>query len=98
MNLYMGRSAIPPFWGLGHHQCRWGYKDVSYLEKVIENFEKNDLPLDTIWNDIDYMIDYEDFTIDENRFPLDKMKAITDKYRYIPIIDAGIKTSGSAYE
>jgi alpha-glucosidase (family GH31 glycosyl hydrolase) len=98
MNLYMGRSAIPPFWGLGHHQCRWGYKNVSYLEKVLENFEKNDLPIDTIWSDIDYMIDYEDFTIDEERFPLDRMKAITDKYKYIPIIDAGIKTSGSAYE
>ena len=26
------------------------------------------------------------------------MKAITDKYRYIPIIDAGIKTVGDAYE
>ena len=65
MNLYMGRAAIPPFWGLGSHQCRWGYKDVGYLEKVIENYEKNELPLDTIWSDIDYMVDYEDFTIDE---------------------------------
>ena len=26
------------------------------------------------------------------------MKAITDKYHYIPIIDAGIKNTGSAYE
>ena len=26
------------------------------------------------------------------------MKELTDKYRYIPIIDAGIKNSGSAYE
>ena len=26
------------------------------------------------------------------------MKAITDEYHYIPIIDAGITTSGSAYE
>ena len=60
----MGRSAIPPFWSFGFHQCRWGYKDVSYLEKVLSNFEKNDLPLDTIWSDIDYMVDYEDFTID----------------------------------
>jgi alpha-glucosidase (family GH31 glycosyl hydrolase) len=98
MNLYMGRSIVPPFWSFGFHQCRWGYKNVDALENVLQNYEKNDLPLDSIWSDIDYMIDYEDFTIDETRFPLDRMKAITDKYRYIPIIDAGIKNTGPAYD
>jgi alpha-glucosidase (family GH31 glycosyl hydrolase) len=98
LNAYNGRAEIPPFWGFGFHQCRWGYNNISVLEGVISNYEKNGLPLDTIWSDIDYMVDYEDFTIDENRFPLDRMNKILEKYRYIPIIDAGIKTSGSAYE
>ena len=31
LNRYIGRSAIPPFWSLGYHQCRWGYKSVSNL-------------------------------------------------------------------
>ena len=44
------------------------------------------------------MKDYEDFTIDEERFPLDRMKAITDKYRYMMIIDAGIMNSGSSFD
>ena len=35
LNLYMGRSAIPPFWALGFHQCRWGYKNITYLENVL---------------------------------------------------------------
>ena len=97
-HLYLGRSAIPPFWSLGAHQCRWGYKNVSYLNNVIESYKKNDIPLDTIWSDIDYMVDYEDFTIDESRFPLDERKKITDQYHYIPIIDAGIKVNdGVAY-
>lgn len=96
--LYEGRSAIPPFWSLGFHQCRWGYKNITYLEDVLKNYEQNDLPLDTIWSDIDYMIDYEDFTIDEARFPLDRMAAITKDYHYIPIIDAGIKATGAAYD
>jgi len=44
------------------------------------------------------MIDFEDFTIDESRFPLDEMKKITDQKQYIPIIDAGIKVNdGEAY-
>lgn len=27
--LVTGPSAIPPFWALGFHQCRWGYKDIN---------------------------------------------------------------------
>ncbi len=65
---------------------------------MINGFESNDIPLDTIWSDIDYMIDYEDFTIDETRFPLDRMAKILSKYHYVPIIDAGIKVNnGTAY-
>lgn len=89
---------MPPFWSLGFHQCRWGYRNVSFLEDVIKGYESNNIPLDTIWTDIDYMIDYEDFTIDETKFPLDRMANIIGKYHYIPIIDAGIKVNdGVAY-
>lgn len=95
---YMGRSTVPPFWSLGFHQCRWGYKNVTYLENVIEGYEKNGIPLDIVWSDIDYMSGYEDFTIDENRFPLDRMANITKNYRWIPIIDAGIGIKSAAFE
>lgn len=97
MHYLSGRSELPPFWSLGYHQSRWGYKSADILLDVLANFEKNGLPIDTIWSDIDYMIDYEDFTIDEARFPLYKMKNITDRYKWIPIIDAGIKTDGFAH-
>ena len=98
MHAYLGRSTIPPFWSMGFHQCRWGYKNITLLQNVLNAYKTNKLPLDTIWSDIDYMVDYEDFTIDESRFPLDKMKEITNNYHYIPIIDAGIKVNnGTAY-
>ena len=89
-HLFLGRSTIPPFWALGFHQSRWGYKNVSYLEDVLANYKKNGLPLDTIWSDIDYMDNYKIFSIDESRFPLDRMKAITDQYHWVPIIDPGV--------
>jgi hypothetical protein len=43
------------------------------------------------------MIKFEDFTIDEARFPINRMKAIIDKYHWVPIIDAGIYVGGPAY-
>lgn len=35
---YAGPSMIPPFWAMGFHQCRWGYRNVGYLEDVIRNY------------------------------------------------------------
>lgn len=52
---YLGGYMIPPFWSLGYNQCRWGYKSINDLEYVLEGFKKNNLPLDTMWLDIDYM-------------------------------------------
>jgi len=57
---------------------------------VIEGYKNEGLPLDTIWSDIDYMDDFKDFTVDVENFPLDVMKKITDEYRYVPIVDAGV--------
>ena len=96
---YLGRSAVPPFWSLGYHQCRWGYKNIEALENVISSFEKYGIPLDTIWSDIDYMKDYQTFTIDEERFPLDRMNKILENYHYIPIVQPSIRLGqGYAYE
>ena len=36
---YLGRSAIPPFWSLGFHQCRWGYENISVLENVLNSYQ-----------------------------------------------------------
>ena len=83
---------------LEFHQSKYGYHNVSELEEVLSNYEKNGIPLDTIWTDIDYMKGFESFTIDEDRFPLDRMKKIKEKYRYVPIIDAGIRASGYIYD
>ena len=55
---YLGKSAVPPFWALGFHQSRWGYQNVSMLEDVLANYKKHGLPLDGIWSDIDYMLDF----------------------------------------
>ena len=57
-------------------------------------YKANDLPLDMICMDIDYMQSYADFTIDKARFPdLGKLAADlkAEGIRLVPIIDAGIR-------
>lgn len=55
--------------------------------------------MDTIWSDIDYMHGFEDFTINEVDFPLDRLANIIKEVNYVPILDIGIKVNknGTAY-
>jgi len=90
---YLGKFTMMPFWSMGFHQSKWGYNSYQRLVTILENYDKHRIPLDVIWNDIDYMIDKEDFTVDTNRYPPDRMKAMLQKHkkRWVPIIDAGVK-------
>jgi len=90
---YIGNFVMMPFWSMGYHQSKWGYKSFEVMETVVKNYNSYDIPLDVIWSDIDYMIDKEIFTVDYTRFPPEKMKtfATTYKKKWVPIIDPGVK-------
>lgn len=90
----IGRSYIPPRWGMGFGQSRWSYPDKEKIREVAEKYRLNRIPLDAIYLDIDYMERYKDFTISEERFP--KMREFVREMkelgiRLVPIIDAGVK-------
>jgi len=92
----IGKPFLPPFWALGFHQCRWGYKSLEETMEVVKQYEAAGIPLETMWNDIDYMDKYKDFTFDPEKYPLAQMKAFAkalhDKgQHYIVIVDPGIK-------
>jgi alpha-glucosidase len=93
---YLGGWAIPPFWSLGYQQSRWGYDNLTFMKEIVDTFTELKMPLDVIWSDIDYMNEYVDFTIDENRFPLSEFNEMlkTTGKRWVPIIDAGIGVEG----
>lgn len=35
---YIGKAMVPPFWSLGFHQSRWGYKNFNEFNHVVEQF------------------------------------------------------------
>jgi len=92
---YINGWTLHPFWSQGFHQCRWGYNTSESMTTVVQKFELYDLPIDVIWSDIDYMIDYYDFTVDPSRYNLEDMQQMmnlnaSNGVHWVPIIDAGV--------
>ncbi|MBO4678574.1 MAG: alpha-glucosidase, partial [Lachnospiraceae bacterium] len=90
----VGKSYVPPVWAFGYGQSRWGYKNAEDIREVNNRYKELGIPLDMIYMDIDYMLDFKDFTVNPERFPdfknfVDEMKE--EGIHLIPIIDAGVK-------
>lgn len=88
------KPYLPPKWGLGYFQSRWGYKTEEEIWGIYETFKEKDLPLEGIYLDLDYMDDFKDFSISKERFPHFR-ELVSDLkeegVRLVPIIDAGVK-------
>ncbi|OCL09798.1 glycoside hydrolase family 31 protein [Glonium stellatum] len=91
----IGLPAMQQYFTFGYHQCRWGYKNWTELSEVVAAFRKFDIPLETIWTDIDYMNQYRDFTVDPNSFPVSEGQEFlsnlhSNGQHYVPIVDSAI--------
>ncbi|QRV92350.1 glycoside hydrolase family 31 protein [Ceratobasidium sp. AG-Ba] len=90
-----GLPASVPYWSLGFHQCRYGYRDFVDVANVITNYSAAGIPLETMWTDIDYMYARQVFTNDPQYFPTSKMQDIV-KYlhghdqQYIVMVDPAV--------
>lgn len=47
----VGLPALQQYWSLGFHQCRWGYTGWKDLQRVVEQFAKANIPLETVWGE-----------------------------------------------
>ncbi|KAH7304269.1 family 31 glycoside hydrolase [Stachybotrys elegans] len=84
-----------PYWGLGFHQCKYGYRDVYEVAAVVANFSENNIPLETMWTDIDYMDRRRVFTVDPERYPLDLFADLVNiiharNQHYIVMVDPAV--------
>ena len=65
----IGRSYIPPKFAFGFGQSRWGYTTADDFRKAADGYRENNIPIDMVYMDIDYMEDYKDFTVNQENFP-----------------------------
>ena len=90
----IGKSYVPPLWGFGYGQSRWGYVSEKDIRRVAEAYAEANIPLDMIYLDIDYMDSFKDFSVSSERYPdfPGFVREMKDKgYHLIPIIDAAVK-------
>ncbi|UJO15385.1 putative alpha/beta-glucosidase agdC [Fulvia fulva] len=91
---------MTPYWGLGFHQCKYGYRDVYQVAEVVANYSEADIPLETMWTDIDYMDLRRVFTLDPERFPAHLVTDLVNTIHardqhYIVMVDPAVWSAGS---
>lgn len=75
-----GKPQLIPYFGLGFHQCRWGYLTDKEVLEVDKNLDDAITPHDVLWLDLDHTDNQKYFTFHPSNFkdPL-KLLAELDK-------------------
>ncbi|XP_055683933.1 neutral alpha-glucosidase AB [Lutzomyia longipalpis] len=95
-----GPAPLPQMFALGYHQSRWNYNDEADVAGVHDKFDEHDIPMDTIWLDIEYTDAKKYFTWDGHKFPhpLEMIRNLTERGRHLTIIiDPHIKRDGGYF-
>lgn len=91
----VGKPVMMAYWTFGFHNCRYGYRDVYEVAEVVYNYSQANIPLETMWTDIDYMDARKVFTLDPERFPLPKVQELVaylheHQQHYIVMVDPAV--------
>ena len=65
---FIGLPSLPPLWSLGWHASAYAYSTLDMIKDNVDNYRKNDIPLEGVWLDIKYMDTYVDFSYDKHAF------------------------------
>ena len=88
----LGIPPLPPLWAFGNHQSRYGYKKGQDFIDVYDTYKKNQIPIDSMWLDIDALQKFQMFTLNDdfkNIVPYIKDTIHKDGTKFIPIVDIG---------
>ncbi|XP_037725211.1 neutral alpha-glucosidase AB [Drosophila subpulchrella] len=95
-----GTHELPQIFALAYHQSRWNYNDERDVTAVSAKFDEFNIPMDTMWLDIEYTDGKRYFTWDKFKFPqpLTMIKNLTELGRHlVVIIDPHIKRDNSYF-
>ncbi|CAG8644392.1 22834_t:CDS:2, partial [Dentiscutata erythropus] len=98
--LLTGFTALPQYFAISYHQCRYSYLSQKDVAEVDEGFDKHDIPYDVLWLDIDHTDGKKYFTWHADNFPdPEKMqKDFMKKGRkMVAIIDPHVKRDINYY-
>ena len=88
----LGIPPLPPYWSFGNHQSRYGYKKGQEFIDVYEKYKSSEMPIDSMWLDIDALDNFQMFTLNKdfnNIVPYVKNNIHADGGKFIPIVDIG---------
>jgi alpha-glucosidase (family GH31 glycosyl hydrolase) len=90
----IGSPYFPPFWALGFHQGSLQYANIKNLTNVVDGYDNAKIPLESIWLDMKYMNNYQNFLVDKVNFP--NLPLFSDKLhkkhqKVVTVIQAGLK-------
>lgn len=83
-----GVAPLPQLFAIAYHQCRWNYNDEQDVNAVHHKFDEYDMPMDTMWLDIEYTDGKKYFTWDQHKFPhsVEMIQNLTELGRHLTII------------
>ncbi|KAG5671217.1 hypothetical protein PVAND_001426 [Polypedilum vanderplanki] len=89
-----GVGNLPQLFTLAYHQCRWSYMTQNEVLEIVKSFDQYEIPLDTMWLDIDYTDGKRYFTWNHTAFPkpLEMIAELDSTGRHLVfIIDPHVK-------
>lgn len=83
-----GVANLPQLHTLAYHQSHWNYMTQDDVIEVINSFDRNNIPLDTVWLDTEYTDDKMYFTWNNKTFPqpLEMMRRMNLTRRQLTVI------------
>jgi alpha-glucosidase len=87
--------AMQPYWALGFHQVRWGYQNWTVLQSIVDGYAEASIPLEAIWNDLDYLFQFRIFSHDNNTYPVAEGREFLERLHkngqyWMPILDPNV--------